>query len=142
KIVVVTRPRAFATGSMVALIWLASSRVGHSTRARGRRGWRDVLAHDRRETVGSENARVLPEPVRPRPRTSRPLSESGSVAVWMGKGESIPWRESSRTTGVGRPKSAKEVTGDGPLGAQGSGSAARNPGGSPRRGARGIALPS
>ena len=33
------------------------------------------------ETNGMENASVLPEPVRPRPSTSRPSSVSGSVAV-------------------------------------------------------------
>ena len=36
---------------------------------------------------------VLPEPVRPRPRTSRPARESGSVAAWMGVGSVMPARE-------------------------------------------------
>ena len=38
----------------------------------------------RRATSGSANAIVLPLPVRPRPSTSRPARESGSVAVWIG----------------------------------------------------------
>ena len=36
-------------------------------------------------------ARVLPEPVRPRPSTSRPASEFGSVAAWIGNGSCTPW---------------------------------------------------
>src|SRR6478672_12727339 len=54
-----------------------------------------------------ENAIVLPEPVRPRPSTSRPASASGSVAAWIGKGVVIPTSASTPTTGEGTPRDAK-----------------------------------
>ena len=43
-----------------------------------------------RASSASPKARVLPEPVRPRPRTSRPASEFGSVAAWIGNGSVTP----------------------------------------------------
>ena len=46
----------------------------------------------RRATSGRLKARVLPEPVRPRPRTSLPERLSGSVATWIGNGEVMPLR--------------------------------------------------
>src|SRR5687767_15832012 len=54
-------------------------------------------------------AMVLPEPVRPRPRTSRPARVSGRVLTWMGNGVSIPCavRVSARALGV--PRAAKVV---------------------------------
>ena len=67
-----------------AVIWVASSRVGASTRPVGRDGRRGIAAS--RATRGMENASVLPLPVFPRPSTSRPASVSGSVSTWIGKG--------------------------------------------------------
>ena len=58
-------------------------------------------------TSGIENAIVLPEPVRPRPSTSRPASASGSVAAWIGKGVVIPASASTPVTGAGTPRDAK-----------------------------------
>src|SRR3982751_1080177 len=72
------------------------------------RGLRDCGVRpdaERRATSGSRNAYVLPEPVRPRPRTSRPASESASVAAWMGVGGSIPRPESTFTSPAGTPRS-------------------------------------
>ncbi len=140
KIVVVFRPRACASGAIDSSIWLASSRVGASTRARGRpaarRGCPEAAerAPDiaRRVTTGRANARVLPEPVRPRPSTSRPARESGREAVWMGNGEVMPRSARTRTTGAGRPRSAKVVK-DGPLGLGGGASRAGGPPCSHRR---------
>ncbi len=78
--------RAYGVSASVTC-W-ASSRVGTSTRASGR------LASARRPSVRASsarpNARVLPEPVRPRPRTSRPASEFGRVAAWIGNGTVTP----------------------------------------------------
>ena len=44
----------------------------------------------RRVSIGRPKASVLPEPVWPRPRTSRPASASGMVAAWIGKGLVMP----------------------------------------------------
>ena len=57
--------------------------------------------------VGIANAIVLPLPVRPRPRTSRPESESGRVAAWIGNGTVTPVLASARMIGAGTPNSAK-----------------------------------
>ena len=59
----------------------ASSRVGTSTSALGRR-----RAASTRSTIGSANASVLPEPVGDFARTSSPASASGRTSVWMRKG--------------------------------------------------------
>ena len=84
----------------------ASSRVGTSTRPRG------VLARarppSRRASMARPKARVLPEPVWPRPSTSRPRSASGRVAAWMGNGAAKPALVNARTRGPGRPRSANE----------------------------------
>ena len=52
---------------------------------------------------------VLPLPVRPRPRTSRPASESGRVADWIGNASRIPCRASTATRSAGTPSSSNEV---------------------------------
>ena len=64
---------------------MASSRVGTRTRPRGcgRAGPDDPASL---MIMGRPKARVLPEPVRPRPSTSRPASASGMVAAWIGNG--------------------------------------------------------
>src|SRR6478752_8497429 len=96
---------------MVALIWVASSRVGAGTRRMRRPGLRKWAASRSASlaTSGMAKAMVLPEPVRPRPRTSRPARVSGRVLTWMGNGSTIPWavRVSARALGV--PRAAKVV---------------------------------
>ena len=72
-------------GAISAAIWLASSRVGASTRPRGRFGelrWRVAAS-------GTAKARVLPEPVGASPDTSRPARTSAIVTAWMGSGRVI-----------------------------------------------------
>ena len=64
---------------------MASSRVGTRIRPAGgaaRRG----RGRPSRASIGRPKASVLPEPVWPRPRTSRPASASGMVAAWIGNG--------------------------------------------------------
>ncbi len=106
KMVVTFRPDASASGCSVAVIWVASSRVGASTRPEGREARRVVSAS--RLTRGMENASVLPLPVfPPRPSTSRPARVSGRVEIWIGKGWVMPLSDSARTNEGGRtPRSA------------------------------------
>ncbi len=105
KTVTTVSPTAWASGARTACTWLASSRVGTSTRPRGRQAM--VWPSAKAVTSGMENAIVLPEPVRPRPSTSRPASASGSVAAWIGNGVVIPTSASTLTTGAGTPRDAK-----------------------------------
>ena len=109
KTVTVRRAIAFASGAMAVLIWVASSRVGARINARGRDGRRLPWVWTRRARMGNANAYVLPEPVRPRPRMSRPASESGSVAVWIGNGSVIPARARAATSGFGTPSYEKVI---------------------------------
>ena len=53
------------------------------------------------------NASVLPEPVWPRPSTSRPPIASGMVAAWIGNGAVMSSRASVATRRCGTPRSAK-----------------------------------
>lgn len=62
---------------------------------------------------GRAKAIVLPLPVRPRPRTSRPVSESGSVTVWMGKGEVMPWSRRASMSRLGTPTLANDASAEG-----------------------------
>ena len=85
---------------------MASSRVGTRTRPRGGAfaepdGLASLLI------MGRPKARVLPEPVRPRPSTSRPESASGMVAAWIGNGLLMPSASSAATRFAGTPSSAK-----------------------------------
>jgi hypothetical protein len=107
KTVVAFMPSARASGSTTASTWLASSRVGTSTSARGRLGCRRLSEAASRATSGRLKASVLPEPVRPRPSTSRPARVSGSVATWIGNGAVMPLAASTSTSGAGTPRSAK-----------------------------------
>ena len=102
---------ALAIGSMVALICVASSRVGARTRPIGRPGLRKCLASRSasRATSGMANAMVLPEPVRPRPRTSRPDRVSGRVLTWIGKGSTIPCAVRVSASALGVPRAANVV---------------------------------
>src|SRR3954451_12425697 len=84
----------------------ASSRVGTRTRPRGRRAC--ARPPFRRDSSARPKARVLPEPVWPRPSRSRPARVSGRVAAWMGNGAVKPPAVSARSTGSGRPRSAKD----------------------------------
>ena len=140
KIVVVFMPSARASGSTTAATWLASSRVGTRISERGRLGWRLLVDAARRATSGRLNARVLPEPVRPRPSTSLPERLSGSVATWIGNGEVMPLAVSTSTSGAGTPRAAKVVSvgstvASAPTGTTtGAGTASARPG----RGAGGV----
>src|SRR5699024_11795771 len=106
KITVVRSPAAFASGVSAAPIWLASSRVGARISPRGwfGRAWRPVKL----AAIGMLKARVLPDPVRPRPSTSRPFSVSPRVAAWMGNAVSRPCFARARTSALGTPRSAKD----------------------------------
>ena len=98
-------PSPGPAAASTAWTWLASSRVAPAPGRAGGRPWcgrRPVAA-----TSGSENASVLPEPVRPRPRMSRPASASGSVAAWIGKGVVMPAVGKRATSGAGTPRDAK-----------------------------------
>ncbi len=53
---------------------------------------------------------VLPEPVRPRPSTSRPASEFGRVAAWIGNGEVTPCRVNVLSNAAGISSSSKDST--------------------------------
>src|SRR6478609_8157252 len=107
KMVWVLRLAVFASGLRASLIWFTSSRVGAMISARGLRDWAGRPEAERRATSGSRNAYVLPEPVRPRPSTSRPARESGSVAAWMGVGEVMPRSERTADRDAGTPRSVK-----------------------------------
>ncbi len=58
-------------------------------------------------TSGMANAMVLPEPVLPRPSTSRPARVAGSVASWIGNGVTAPSLVSTGSNEAGTPSSAK-----------------------------------
>src|SRR5690625_7793827 len=114
--VVTDRLYAAASGWITPAIWVANSRVGASTRPRGWPGrveregprllpWSRDPA--RRATSGKEKANVLPEPVLPRPSTSRPARVSGSVSCWIGKAAVLPSRLSVSVGFFGTPRSAK-----------------------------------
>ncbi len=108
KTVRVRSPCTAASGARAASICATSSRVGARISARGRFGVRREPEAESRATIGSRNARVLPEPVRPRPRTSRPDRESGSVAAWIGVGSVMPAEASTSERSAGTPSSRKE----------------------------------
>ena len=130
NMVVTVRFIAAASGAITACTWVASSRVGTRTRPRG---WQArVCPSARPATSGIANPSVLPEPVRPRPRMSRPASESGRVAAWIGNGVRMPVPVRTSTSGAGTPKSAKVMlsaaTSERPAGAdRGAGAAGSRP---------------
>ncbi len=88
--------------------WIASSRVGVRMIALGCFGLVRPPAA-RRARAGRPKARVLPEPVWARPRTSRPASASGMVAAWMGKGTAMPFSASAAVIFSGSPRSSNAV---------------------------------
>ena len=70
---------------MSSTIWVASSRVGASTSAAGRRPSAAI-----RSTIGMPKASVLPEPVGDLASTSRPASTSPMTERWIANGSVIP----------------------------------------------------
>ena len=72
--------RAVATSLSSSAIWVASSRVGASTRAAGRGPSLGV-----RSTIGMPKASVLPEPVGDLTSTSRPARTSAITALLDGE---------------------------------------------------------
>ncbi|PSK57560.1 hypothetical protein B0E53_07003 [Micromonospora sp. MH33] len=99
-------PTALPSGTSASLTCMASSRVGTRTRARGCSG-RARLRSASRAITGRPKARVLPEPVWPRPSTSWPARASGRVARWISNGVVMPCRASASTSCRGRPSAAK-----------------------------------
>ncbi|CAG6396952.1 hypothetical protein SCOCK_490065 [Actinacidiphila cocklensis] len=103
------RPRTSPYGWSASATCMASSRVGVRMTPRGRR--LSVWPPDSWVSSGRPKDSVLPEPVRPRPRMSRPDRASGMVAAWIGKGVTTPFWFSLRTMASGRPRSAKVMVG-------------------------------
>ena len=97
-------PVPCASGARVSLTCMASSRVGTSTSPRGR--WGAARRPESRVSSASPKASVLPEPVCPRPRMSRPAMASGRVAAWIGNGSVIPPRVRTGTRSGCTPSSA------------------------------------
>ena len=83
KMVVTRRFMASAKGRITAVIWVASSRVGARTNPSGRppRRLPPESSPASLATMGMLKARVLPEPVLPRPKTSLPERVSGNVST-------------------------------------------------------------
>ena len=105
------RPIGRASGRSASATCIASSRVGTRMRARGWCG-RAGSPSASRASTGRPKASVLPEPVWPRPSTSRPASASGMVAVWIANGVVMPSRRSARTSGA-RHAERRRRSGDG-----------------------------
>src|SRR5579875_1665140 len=99
--------RASSSGVISPLTWLASSRVGTSTKAWGCLGVLGV----RVAAMGRANARVLPDPVGALPEMSRPARASGMVAAWTGSGVVMPGWRRTLTRVPGRPSSEKLFVG-------------------------------
>ena len=93
---------------MASATCIASSRVGTSTRPRGRpddgRG-----APASRWIIGSANAAVLPVPVPAWPIRSRPVSSSGIASRWMGVGSSYPRAVTALTSASPRPSASNRM---------------------------------
>ncbi|CAM5579601.1 hypothetical protein SBADM41S_10801 [Streptomyces badius] len=114
------RCTAVAYGVRASVTCWASSRVGTRTMASGARG--SLRRPAVRASRARPKARVLPEPVRPRPRMSRPASEFGRVAPWIGKGSVTPCAARVFSSAAGMSRSAKAST-DGSAGVTVSGRA-------------------
>ncbi|CAM5535352.1 hypothetical protein SVIOM342S_09685 [Streptomyces violaceorubidus] len=100
---------ARAYGASASLTCWASSRVDTRTRASGR--FDSARRPEVRASRASPKASVLPEPVRARPRTSRPASASGRVAAWIGNGRVTPRAVIVSTSTGGSPRPSKEAVG-------------------------------
>ena len=106
----VVRPAAPASGS-IDVVDLAGELAGRREDQRaGRPGrrWRPDAV--RRATSGSTKAKVLPEPVRPRPSTSRPGEGVGQRGGLDGErgGDALRGQDGGQLGGT--PRSAKEGT--------------------------------
>src|SRR3954471_2356906 len=104
--VLACRPTLRPSGASASWTCAASSRVGTRMSAAGRFGAAERPASLARS--GSPKAIVLPEPVCPRPSTSRPARASGRQAAWIGNGVVMPRRSSAETSLSGMPSSANE----------------------------------
>ncbi|SDC43732.1 hypothetical protein F558DRAFT_01879 [Streptomyces sp. AmelKG-A3] len=97
-----------AYGVSASVTCCASSRVGTRTMASGACGWARRPAV--RASRARPKARVLPEPVRPRPRMSRPASEFGRVAPWIGNGSVTPCAARVLSSAAGMSSSSNSST--------------------------------
>ncbi len=97
------RFRTAPSHSSCSVTWLASSRVGTSTRARGR----ELRGAASSWTIGKPKARVLPDPVFALPVMSRPVRASGIASSWMGNGASMSRRASSAARSSATPRPEK-----------------------------------
>ena len=103
------RPITWTSGCSASLTCWASSRVGTRITERTTPGL--ALPPAARVAMsGRPKPSVLPEPVWPRPRTSRPARASGMVACWIGNGVVMPSRARRSTSGAGRPRAAKPLS--------------------------------
>ena len=99
-------PASAATGTSTSATWMASSRVGTSTRPSGALGSATSVM---RASIGTPNASVLPDPVSARPHTSRPCNAIGIASVWIANGWAKPAAARPRSMRSGTPRSAKPV---------------------------------
>ena len=81
--------------------WFASSRVGTSTIA-----WTTLREGSIRCRIGNAKAAVLPVPVWAWPMTSRPSSNGGMAAAWIGVGCSNPCASTEASSSDRRPNAA------------------------------------
>src|SRR4051812_8303109 len=72
-------------------------------------GWRVSASPVNLASIGTPNARVLPEPVLALPHTSRPVSATGMALVWIANGAVKPAAARPMSTSVGTPISTKAV---------------------------------
>jgi hypothetical protein len=89
---------------MSSATWMASSRVGTTTRAAGANG-RRLACWPRCCSSGMPNASVLPVPVLAWPMMSWPASAMGRASVWMGKAVVMPSAASAAQMGSQTPRS-------------------------------------
>ena len=86
--------------------WLASSRVGVSTRTRGRPGMRFVRVCESRSRIGSAKAAVLPVPVWAMPQRSRPARIGEIDCFWIGVG--LVWPSAAMARRMDSPRAKSE----------------------------------
>ena len=84
-------------------------RARGSARGRARADGREQRCSTMRDSIGTPNASVLPEPVRARPHTSRPASATGIAAAWILNGWAKPAAARPTSMRSGTPSSAKPV---------------------------------
>ena len=89
---------------------MASSRVGTTTRARGRR-WLPRSSGRAARRIGTPKASVLPVPVLAWPMRSCPSRAIGSVSAWIGNAVVMPSASRAAQMGSAMPKSRKVLPG-------------------------------